>query len=123
MMDTKAKLQRVLDVIDGRAHPSTLVEVLPAPDVVEENVLRMAVDFLVAREKEKMGGPAASRFRLKVTKTKEIHEGDEVRREEEVLHLTDWMPEVSQLSAPMQAGQARQSFPDAAILVERSYEH
>jgi hypothetical protein len=123
VMDTKAKLQRVLDVIDGRTHPSSLIEILPAPDVVEENVLRLAVDFLFAREREKMGGPASSYFRLTVTKTKEIREGEDVSYENEILHVTEWMPERSQISAPSAQGQLRQVYPNAEIVVERKYEH
>jgi hypothetical protein len=107
-MTTKEKLQRVLDVIDGRAHPSTLIEILPKPDVQEENILRLAVDFLVAREREKIGGTAASQFRLKVM------QGNEE------LHVTDWKPEHSQMSVPMMMAQLRQEYPREAISVERS---
>ncbi len=123
MMETKEKLQRVLDVIDGRAHPSTLVEILPKPGVDEENVIRLAVDYLIARERERTGGHTTSRFRLRITRTKEIHEGDEVRKEEEVVHETDWLPEHSQISVPMMTAQVRQNYPNAEISVVRSYEN
>jgi hypothetical protein len=108
-MTTKEKLQRVLDVIDGRAHPSTLVEILPKPDVQEENILRLAVDFLVAREREKMGGQSSSQFRLKV-----------MNGTEELL-VTDWKPEHSQISAPIMMAQLRQEYPREEIVVERSF--
>lgn len=122
-MEIKDKMNMVLAVIDGRAHPSTLRDILPAPGEVEENFIRLAVDFLVAREREKAGGPAPNQFRLAVVKTKEIHEGDEVRHEHEELYVTDWMPERSPLSAPSVQGQLRQQYPNADIFVERKYEH
>lgn len=106
-MNTKDKLQKVLDVIDGRAHPSTLKEILPPSDVQEENVFKMATDYLVAREMEKRGGQAASRFRLKVK------DGTEE-------FFTDWKPEHSQMSVPMLMAQLRQEYPKGEISVERS---
>lgn len=108
-MDMKEKLQKVFDVIDGRAHPSTLVEILPAPGVVEENVIRLALDRLVAREIERIQGPATNKFRLKVVEGKNET-------------WTDWEPERTQGSVPSKMAQIRRAVPGAAISVERSYE-
>ena len=121
-MDTKEKMQTVLDVIGGRKHPSVLRDILPAPDEVEENFIRLAVDYLVARERERAGGPATNQYRLKISETKEIRTGDEVEVIENVLEITDWLPERTQISIPTAVAQKRQQYPRAAISVEKSYE-
>lgn len=121
-MEIKDKMQTVLDVISGRKHPSVLRDILPEPGVVEENFIRLAVDFLVARELQRAGGPANNQFRLRITETKEIHEGEEVKKEEVLLEETDWHPEITQISVPTLMAQKRQQYPRAAIVVERNYE-
>lgn len=121
-MEIKEKMQTVLAVIDGRQHPSVLRDILPAPGEVEENFIRLAVDFLVARERERAGGPASNQFRLRITETKKIHTGEEVETEEVELEVTDWHPERTQLSVPMLTAQKRQQYPNAAFTVERNYE-
>lgn len=120
-METKDKIQRVLDVIDGKAHPSTLVEVLPKPEEQGENVVRMAVDYLMARQMERVKAPASNSFRLVVTDTLEVHEGNEVKKQTKELHVTDWTPERSQLSVPTATAELRKQYPREAISVERAY--
>lgn len=121
-MDIKEKMQTVLDVIGGRSHPSVLRDILPAPGVIEENFIRLAVDFLVARELQRVGGPANNQFRLRITETKEIRVGEDVNTEEVELEVTDWHPEITQISVPILMAQKRQQYPRAAMYVERNYE-
>lgn len=121
-MEIKQKMQTVLAVIDGREHPSVLRDILPAPGVVEENFIRLAVDFLVARERERAGGPSGNQFRLRITESKEVHIGEEVESGEVELEVTDWHPELTQISVPTLTAQKRQQYPRAAIAVERNYE-
>lgn len=121
-MDIKEKMQTVLDVIGGKQHPSVLRDILPAPGEVEENFIRLAVDFLVARERERAGGPAANMFRLKITESIEVHEGEDVQVKDETSHFTEWQPERTQISVPTTMAQIRQRYPRAAITVERNYE-
>ena len=121
-MEVRDKLQTVLDVIGNRAHPSVLRDLLPKPGVVEENFIRLAVDYLVARELQRVGGPASNQFRLRITETKEVHIGEEVETGEVELEVTDWHPELTQISVPILMAQKRQQYPRAAITVERNYE-
>lgn len=107
IMETKDKVQKVLDVIDGRAHPSTLVEILPKKDEEYDNFIRLAVDFLVAKSLERANAPASNYFRLRVFNNKDNF-------------YDDWLPERSQLSAPMRVAEIRQLHPGAVVSVERS---
>lgn len=121
-MEIKEKMQMALKVIDGREHPSVLRDLLPAPGEAEENWIRLAVDYLVARELQRKGGAASNQFRLRITETKETRIGDDVKTEEVELEVTDWHPELTQISVPILMAQKRQQYPRAAMYVERNYE-
>lgn len=121
-MEIRDKMQMVLDVVDGRVHPSALATILPKEDEVEENFIKLAVDFLVSRERERTG-EAGNEFKLKATETIEIHEGETVEKKETLVHESEWYPERSAISVPTKTAALRQQFPKAAIQVERRYEH
>lgn len=108
-MDDQAKIQIFQDVVAGSRHPSELKAVLPDAGVSEPNWIAAAVDHIVAQRI----GKSASSFRFKII---EAAKGD---KKKETTIFTPWIPEMSQLHAPLVMAQVRQEHPNAKIGVER----
>lgn len=104
-MDTREKIQLVLDVIDGKIHPSALKQMLDEPE--EVNIFKCAVDHIVGKVLQQSSGKRVE-FRFKLTE-----KGEE--------SFTDWQPEFSQLAAGFAMSQVRLAHPHAEVSIERRY--
>lgn len=105
MIDTTRKIQLVLNVIDGKAHPSVLKDILPEQGVEEPNFIKFAVDHIVGWVLQQ-ASTNKNQFRFKI-------------EEHGNITMTPWQAESSQFSASMAMGQLRKEHPHAAIAIER----
>lgn len=126
-MDTIQKIAIFKEVAANARHPSALIDLIPQKDSTEPNFIQFAVEHIVSERLQQASTNQRS-FRFKIVETKETDEMEQVSTENGIVErhkqktteiFTDWMPEVSQFSASMAMGDARQHHPSAAISIER----
>lgn len=127
-MDILEKISAFKAVASGNAHPSILKDLLPASDVQEPNFIQLGVDSLLA-ERLQAASATKTRFRFRIVEKEPTDELEEVevngvkrqqRKVNEKVTFTEWMPEVTQFTAPMAMGNVRQQFPRGAVAIERT---